>query len=205
MYRHHPQTLQVKQLVDEGAIGEVVFVRSSFTFLLTREVDVRLDPEMGGGSLWDVGCYPVSLAQYIFGSQPLKVTGWQTLDPTGTDGTFMGMLDYGGRRFAQFDCGFRVPYRTHAEIVGSKGTIRLPDPFKHASNAGIVLKREDKPEEVIHPAERPLYEGEVEDMHDAILHGVPNLVTLNESRMHVATIQALYESARRGQPVYMEP
>jgi D-xylose 1-dehydrogenase (NADP+, D-xylono-1,5-lactone-forming) len=203
MYRHHPQTLQIKQLVDEGAIGEVVLVHASFTFMLTREVDVRLDPEMGGGSLWDVGCYPVSLAQYIYGAQPVRVTGWQTLDSTGTDGTFVGMMDYGGGRFAQFDCGFRAPYRTHAEILGTRGLLTLPDPFKHQADTGILLRRGDK-EERLTPVQRPLYEGEVEDMHDALLLGTPSRVTLNESRMHIATLQALYESARRGQPVYMD-
>src|SRR3990172_8642781 len=88
MYRHHPQTLKVKELVDGGAIGDVSLVRASFTFTLAREQDVRLDPAMGGGSLWDVGCYPMSLAQYIFGGAPEEVFGWQKDDATRIDGTF---------------------------------------------------------------------------------------------------------------------
>ncbi len=61
MYRHHPQTLKVKELVDAGAIGPVRFVRGTFSFPLTRPDDVRLRPEWGGGCLWDVGCYPAQL------------------------------------------------------------------------------------------------------------------------------------------------
>ncbi len=202
MYRHHPQTVKVKELVDSGAIGDVSLVRASFTFTLAREQDVRLDPAMGGGSLWDVGCYPISLAQYIFGVAPEEVFGWQKDDASGIDGTFVGQMRYGGGRLAQFDCGFRAPFRTHAEIVGSAGTITLTTPFKPDANAQIILKREDA-EEHVAVENQPLYEGEVEDMHDAILDGKPTRVSLAESRNHVATLCALYESARHGQPVRM--
>src|SRR3990170_3418207 len=63
MYRHHPQTLKVRELVDGGAVGDLWLVRGSFTFDLTRESDPRLDPALGGGSIWDVGCYPISCSR----------------------------------------------------------------------------------------------------------------------------------------------
>lgn len=202
MYRHHPQTLKVKELVDGGAIGSVALVRASFTFNLTRENDVRLDPTMGGGSAWDVGCYPVSLAQFIYGAPPEEVFGWRNDDPAGIDGAFVGQMRYAGGRLAQFDCGFRAPFRAHAEIVGGAGTITLSAPFKPDVNEQIGLRRGEA-EERIAVDGQPLYAGEVEDMHDAVLDGKPPRVSLAESRNHVATICALYESARRGQPVRM--
>jgi predicted dehydrogenase len=200
MYRHHPQTLKVKELVDSGAIGEVQVVKGSFTFPLTREVDPRLDPAMGGGSLWDVGCYPVSLAQYIFGDKPREVFGWQKPDPSGTDGIFVGQLRYANDRFAQFDCGFRSPYRAHAEIVGSAGAIALTEPFKPSAEALLVLRRGDALERVaVDP--QPLYEGEIEDIHAAILDGRPPLIPLPVSRDQIATLCALHDSAKSGQVV----
>lgn len=200
MYRHHPQTLKAKELIENGAIGEALLVRASFTFNLTRTVDVRLDPVLGGGSLWDVGCYPISLAQYIFNGPPVEAVGWQTPDPAGVDGSFVGQLRYSGDRFAQFDCGLRSPLRTCAEIVGRRGTITLTQPFKPDATSKLILRRNDA-DEIISAPERQLYEGEVEDLHDAILNSKPSRVSLADSRGHVATIVALHESARTGQPV----
>ena len=77
MYRHHPQTLKVKELVDAGAIGPVRFVRGTFSFPLTRPGDVRLQPEWGGGCLWDVGCYPLSFTRFVLGREPLEAAGAQ--------------------------------------------------------------------------------------------------------------------------------
>ncbi len=92
MYRHHPQTLKVKELVDGGAIGRLRMVRGSFSFNLSREGDVRLDPALGGGSIWDVGCYPISYARFIIGAEPIEVFGRQVLGQTGVDELFTGSL-----------------------------------------------------------------------------------------------------------------
>ena len=80
MYRHHPQTLKVVELVQGGSIGTLKLIKGSFSFMLTREGDVRLNAEWGGGSIWDVGCYPISYARTIAGAAPpallvLKNTG----------------------------------------------------------------------------------------------------------------------------------
>ena len=70
MYRHHPQTLKVQELVKNGSIGDLKLVRGSFSYVLSRDGDVRLDPGMGGGSIWDVGCYPISYARSVIGEEP---------------------------------------------------------------------------------------------------------------------------------------
>src|SRR3990172_2137566 len=77
MYRHHTQTLKVKELVESGAVGNVRLVRGSFTFMISRQDDVRLDPAMGGGCLWDVGCYPFIYPRYLFVREPEEVLGCQ--------------------------------------------------------------------------------------------------------------------------------
>src|SRR5512138_1361414 len=76
MYRHHPQTLKVQEIVKSGSLGALKMVRGSFSFVLSREGDVRLDPAMGGGSIWDIGCYPISYARTVIGANPLEVFGW---------------------------------------------------------------------------------------------------------------------------------
>jgi xylose dehydrogenase (NAD/NADP) len=200
MYRHHPQTLKVKELIEAGAIGRPLLIKGAFTFTLTRTEDYRLSPEMGGGSLWDVGCYPISFARLIAGAEPLEVFGWQVRGPTGIDETFIGQLRFRGDILAQFDCGFASPYRAHIEIIGTSGVLEVPVPFKPGSREEIHLTRGDEPETIeINGPE--LYVGEVEDMADAVLLGKPPRVSLADSRGNVAAILALLESARVGKPV----
>ncbi|MEW6029007.1 MAG: Gfo/Idh/MocA family protein [Chloroflexota bacterium] len=202
MYRHHPQTLKVKEIVDSGALGRLQLIKGSFTFNLTREGNFRFQKEMGGGSIWDVGCYPISYARMLVGTEPLEVFGWQVLGPGGADMTFVGQMRFAEDVHAQFDCGFQSPLRSFMEIVGSQGSLVVPKPFKPGRNEKIFLTREDKTETIKIPGQE-LYLGEVEDMADAILLGKPPRVTLADSRGNVAAILALLESARTAKPVLL--
>jgi predicted dehydrogenase len=201
MYRHHPQTRRVKELVDAGAVGPVKLVRGAFTFDLTRDADVRLQPTLAGGSLWDVGCYPVSYARYLVGAEPVEAFGWQATGPSGIDEGFYGQLRFAADVFAQFDSGFRAGFRTRLEVVGRTGSIVVPRPFKPTPHESILVTRGDAVEEI--PIEGPpeLYLGEVEDMADAVLEHRASAVSLQDSRGNVAALVALYRSAREGRPV----
>lgn len=200
MYRHHPQTLKVQELVKDGSVGEIKMIRGSFTYVLSREGDVRLDPVMGGGSIWDVGCYPISYARSVLGANPLEVFGWQVTGPTGIDDTFLGQMRFDQDIFAQFDSSFVIPFHSFMEIIGSEGTLNIPRPFKPATDEKIYLTRGDKTETIKIKGEE-LYIGEVEDMADAILLGREPRISLEDSRANVAVIVALLESARTGRPV----
>jgi len=200
MYRHHPQTLKVKALVDGGAIGAVRFVRGTFSFPLSHPGDVRLRPEWGGGCLWDVGCYPLSFTRFLLGAEPVEVFGTQVLGPSGIDETFAGQLVFPGGVLAQVDAGFRSPVRAEIEIAGSTGTIRVRDPWKPAPDQPILLTRGDETEAVA-VAECDRYLLEIEDLADCARTGRAPRVSLAESRGNVATIVALLESARVGRSV----
>jgi len=204
MYRHHPQTLKVQELVKNGSIGTLKLIRGSFSFILSREEDIRLlDPAMGGGSIWDVGCYPISYARTVVGESPLEVFGWQVTGKTGIDETFVGQMRFAGDVHAQFDSSFAIPFHSFMEIVGSEGTLSIPKPFKPDVNERIFLTRDEKIE-TIKVKGQELYLGEVEDMADAILLGHDSLVSLNDSRVNVAVITALLESARVGKPISVD-
>jgi predicted dehydrogenase len=200
MYRHHPQTLKVQELVKDGSLGNLKLLRGSFSFLLSREGDVRLNPEWGGGSIWDVGCYPISYARTVVGEEPLEVFGWQVTGETGIDETFVGQMRFRSDVIAQFDSSFVIPFHAFMEIVGSEGALNIPNPFKPGVNQKIYLTRGDKTETITVKGQE-LYIGEVEDMADAILMGKNPRVSLEDSRTNVATISALLESARFGKPV----
>ena len=203
MYRHHPQTLRIKEIVASGGVGTVRLVRGAFTFNLTREVDPRLDPTQGGGSLWDVGCYPVSCARFVLGEEPADVFGWQVTGRTGVDETFTGAMRFPSGALATFDCGFRAPLRTHLEVVGSEASLVVPRPFKPGVAERIVLARGEETQELA-IAGQELYLGEVEDLADAILEHRPPRVSLAESRGNVATLLALLRSAAEGRPVALK-
>src|SRR5512139_3822581 len=148
MYRHHPQTLKVKELVDGGAVGAVRFVRGTFSFPLDRPNDVRLRPEWGGGCLWDVGCYPISFTRFVLDGEPVEVTGAQALGPTGIDETFAGQMIFPGGALVQIDAGFRSPVRAELEIAGTEGTIRVRHPWKPDPALPILLTRDETTETV---------------------------------------------------------
>ena len=200
MYRHHPQTLKVQELVKSGSLGTLKLVRGSFSFFLSREGDVRLDPGMGGGSIWDVGCYPISYTRTVIGENPLEVFGWQVTGRTGIDETFIGQMRFDHEVHTQFDCSFAIPFHCLMEIVGSEGRLNIPNPFKPNENEKIYLTRGDKTE-TIKVKGQELYIGEVEDMADAILLGKEPRISLADSRANVGVIYALLESARSGKPV----
>jgi predicted dehydrogenase len=201
MYRHHPQTLKVKELVEAGTIGALQFVRGSFSFFLRADTNIRLDPAMGGGSIWDIGCYPISFIRHLVGAEPREVFGRQTTGKTGIDAAFFGQMSFPGGVHAQFDSSFYAPLRTQMEIVGTEGAITLPAPFKPGESEEILLLRDGNEREMLRLPGPPLYDGEVEDMADCILTGKTPRVTLVDSRANVAAIVALLESAKTGKPV----
>jgi xylose dehydrogenase (NAD/NADP) len=204
MYRHHPQTWKVQELVKNGSLGTLKLIRGSFNYVLRGEGNVRLKPEWGGGSIWDVGCYPISYTRTVLAEAPLEVFGWQVTGPTGIDETFVGQMRFENDVHAQFDSSFVIPFHTFMEIIGSEGTLNIPNPFKPGVEEKIYLTRANKVE-TIKIRGQELYIGEVEDIADAILLGKDSLVSLSDSRDNVAVICGFLESARLGKPVSIKP
>lgn len=205
MYRHHPQTKIIGKLLQNGRLGDILTVRAIFNFKIAAgEKNIRLEPEAGGGSLWDVGVYPVSFSQFVMGKKlPTAVFGSQIIGQSGVDEAFAGMLLYENGVTAQISCSFQSTFHTHAEIIGTNGRLAATRPFVDVQEPASRLTffpNDGEPEEIAIPEEY-LYLGEVEDMHDAILNGQPSYLTLQETRQHVQTILALYQSANSGEIV----
>jgi xylose dehydrogenase (NAD/NADP) len=200
MYRSHPQTLKAREIVASGKLGKVKLVRGSYTYPGTGPDNYRWKPEMGGGGLWDVGCYPLSYTRFILGAEPLEVFGWQVTGPTGVDEEFVAQMHFPGDIYAQFNCSVRIPYHVFMEIVGDEATLIIPKPFNPGLKEKFYLTREGKTVTItVKGAES--YKCEVEDMADAILLGKPQRVSLADSRLNTAAILALFESAKTGKPV----
>ena len=94
MYRHHPQTLQVMEMVSQRRTGHTAADQGGIHIHLEAARDIRLREETGGGSIWDVGCYPISYARMVAGAEPVEVFGWQVLGSGGVDESFLGQLRF---------------------------------------------------------------------------------------------------------------
>jgi xylose dehydrogenase (NAD/NADP) len=202
MYLHHALLSKGRQLIEEGAVGRVTLVRGVLSFFLDRPDDVRWRPELGGGALWDVGSYPVSFIRRMAGD-PEEVFGWQTLSESGVDETFAGLLRYRSGVLGLFDCGFCTLQRSEAQVFGTEGTLTIRQPYTINGESKILLRRGSEEEE-ISVRDIDVYRCEVDALTAAVLDGAPLPVPLSSSRSNVATMSALYASARSGlaQPVF---
>lgn len=204
MYRHHPQTLKGCELIESGVIGEMRLIRGGFSYPLSRAGDVRLKPELGGGSIWDVGCYPISFARTALGgAAPSEVFGWQIMGPTGVDVSFFGQMRYTNGVCVQIDSSFQSALRMVMEFVGSEGCITLDNAFKPDGDSQLSLQRGDGSIEILRFPDQELYLSEVEDLYDAVVHGKRQLIPLDDSSKNIATILALLESARASAAVQL--
>jgi xylose dehydrogenase (NAD/NADP) len=169
MYRHHPQTERLAELVAEGAIGRLRTIRSAFTFLLTDPGDVRLSGELEGGALLDLGCYCVSASRLLAG-EPGSATGVRVLGGRGVDVSFAGVMRFPEDVLAAFDASFAAADRSWLEVAGEAGALRVADPW-HARSPGIVL-RDGRGEHRIEVAPADAYRLEAEDLA-ALVDGGP--------------------------------
>ncbi len=198
MYLHHPQSVRALELARGGAVGTLELVKGTFSFLLDRPYDIRIDPDMGGGSLWDVGCYPVSFARRLAAEEPDRVQALARFDDRRVDRTFAGQLHFPSGLLAQLDSGFAAPDRQRIEIVGQAGSLVMTAPFLSDPDGpppSLVLWRGTVGEVIDVPAIDQV-QAEVEDLTAAILDGSPPRLDLRFSRGSIATLVELDRAAR---------
>lgn len=198
MWRHHPQTHRLLELVRGGAIGELRLVRTTFSFMLRAE-DVRLDPLLAGGSLMDVGCYCVGGARLLAG-EPVQASALQVLGRSGVDMRLAGTLVFPGEVLAQIDCAFDLPSRQGLEAVGSEGTIQVATPWG-IDAPGMFLDSGGNSERIdVEPADR--YRLQSDNFSRAIRGLEPPLLGRADALGQARAIDALYRSAEAdGVPV----
>jgi predicted dehydrogenase len=204
MWPHHPRTLKLRQLLDAGVIGAVRHVTASFTFQLDLDPhNIRLQPDMAGGSVMDVGCYPIYGARWAFGVEPGRIyttAEWRH----GVDVRMNGVLEFPKGGTASFDCGFTLPLRGDMEIVGTSGVIRVPDLWLPLPRAVVHIIRDN----VL--AEEVAVEGEDQIVHMlqnfslAVLEGREPAPGPAEGVAIMKVLDAARKSAREERPVAIE-
>jgi predicted dehydrogenase len=203
MWRHHPQTRRMRELLEQGAIGDVRLIRACFSFALAAgPPDVRMDAALHGGSLMDVGCYCVGGARLAAGGEPVSVLAERVTGPSGVDVRFAGVLRFAGDLLAVVDCGLDVSARHELEVVGSRGRMLLADPW-HCRNPLISLERDGKPWFVeIEAADS--YRLELEDMSAAIRGERAPLLGREDALAQARALAALEQAAAEGRAVAVE-
>jgi predicted dehydrogenase len=203
MYRHNPQTARLRQLLDEGVIGEPRLVRSTFSYGLYDADNIRLRTDVEGGALMDVGCYCVSGSRLVAGAEPVSVFGQAWFGESGTDWVFTAVLRFPGNLQAIFDCGTALAERDELEVIGSEGSLFLDDPF-HANVPVIEVRREGGVERIELEREDS-YRLELENLGRAIRGEAPLLLGREDARGQARALEALHRSAETRQPVSLEP
>lgn len=194
MYRFNPQTTKVAQLIASGALGQVRYMRCNFQHIHNRPEDYRLLPELGGGVLWDMGCYPINFFQLITASPAQKATGNKILGLTGIDRTFIGTLHYANNIYAQFACSFDLPSYANLEIHGTEGMLFVSSPFKLSGRTLLIL-RKGKQYQTFSFSTKDLYLDEVENMVQVVQGTQKVVIPLQDSRNTVETILKLHQDA----------
>jgi D-xylose 1-dehydrogenase (NADP+, D-xylono-1,5-lactone-forming) len=195
MYRHNPQTARLRQLVDEGAIGEPRVIRSAFSYALYDAENIRLRTDVEGGSLMDVGCYCVSGSRMLAG-EPTTVYGQAYTGPTGTDWVFTGALSFSDDVLATFDCGTCLPERDELEVIGTEGSLFMDDPW-HCRIPIIELRRDGEVDRIeLDPVDS--YRLELENLSDAISGEAPLLLGRDDAVGQARALEALHRSAESG-------
>ena len=201
-YRWHPRVRLAQRLIAEGAIGAVRHVRAGFTFAGVAPGNYRLDPAMGGGALYDIGCYAVSAALWSFGTPPREVRAEMELGPTGVDLSTQATVVF-DEGTADLRASVAEPGREWIVIAGDRGQMELTDQaftsWIDQPSELVVSRRLRRTRRFPLPAEDP-YRVMVEEMSSVIEGGTGWVLPVAESRLTAAVIDAAFTSARTGRP-----
>lgn len=161
MYRCHPQTARLKELLDAGVIGQVRLIQSNFSYNMGQQYEnIRLSNPAAGGGIMDVGCYTASLARLVAGAEPSEVCGVAEIGPISrVDELATASLRWPGGILGSLVCGNEAHSSHEARIWGSQGHIHIPEPwFPGAEDARIIVHKDgQEPEEFSVPGGGGLY------------------------------------------------
>jgi predicted dehydrogenase len=201
MYRFHPQTLEVKALIESGAIGQVQLVQAAFGFTVTDPANVRLSAHLAGGALMDVGCYCVNFAHMVAGAAPERVSAAARWTPIGVDEALVGTLEYPSGACAQIACSLVSSHHHTARVIGSDGIIDVEQAFTPPFDRPTRIRlwrgvRFAEAEEIEVPPVNH-YRLEAEEFGRLIRgEAGANVMPEAETLDNMATIDALLRSAR---------
>jgi predicted dehydrogenase len=199
MYRFHDRSRKLFEVARDGTLGKLRLIRARFAFTVSDPSNIRLNAELGGGALMDVGCYCVNIARTLAGIQPLAVQGYATWTPSGVDETLSGMLRFEDGLIAQIDCALNQPRYETVQVFGTEGFIELESAFLPGiKEATLTLTTRQEGTELMKFSGHDQYQRMVTHFADCVVNEKAPLYGPLEAADNIAVIEALLASARQG-------
>lgn len=198
MYRHHPQWLKAKELINEGEIGDLRTIQSFFSYFNADPNNVRNQSDIGGGGLMDIGCYNISLSRHIFNEEPKRVCGIVEFDPKfKTDRLASGMMEF-SKGTSTFTCSMQLISYQRAIMFGTEGRVEIEIPFNAPPDRPCRMWHElgeGKTETIdIDTCDQYTIQGDL--MSQAILNDTDVPTPIEDSVLNMKVIEAIFLSAK---------
>lgn len=205
MVRHHPQWLRAREIARSGELGELRAIRGVFTYFLTDPTNVRNQADIGGGGIYDIGCYPVTASRFLFDREPKRAVALVDRDPElKTDRLASVLLDFGGGLQASFTCSTQSVGSQRLELIGTKGRVEILIPFNAPEDkaTAILVDRGYAADgslarrEVFAPCDQ--YTLQADAFCRAVLGEKPLEWGVEDAIKHMKVLDAIFESERAG-------
>jgi len=196
VFPFRPQTARLQDIIHSGEIGELREVQANFHFKLTNSDNIRFDPALGGGGLYDVGCYCIRFGRLLLG-EATDGTALARWTDQSVDLDLQGVLQFAGDRRLLLSCGMARPPDTFARVIGSEGEVRLSNPY-HSRHADTLEVRRGDDVRVERPSnDEPSFTDALRHIH-AVLSGeeAPRHLALDDAAGNASAIDLLYRKAR---------
>jgi len=201
MYAYHPRYTKIKEILRSGDIGEIRGIHGAFTFNNASDVNnVRFQSQMGGGALYDVGCYPIHAARFLLETEPEAVTVHAYFSPQHDHVDMMasGLLEFPNGIGLTFDCGMWANRRNTLQILGTEGRVEIPSAFicrSHEDSRLLVFSKDEKQKEILLPYVNQ-YSRQVDQFARVILSGETPLIPTSDSVHNMHVLEACLKSAK---------
>ncbi len=207
-FRHHPMHIKAKELVDSGAIGEFMTLRSTFCTgggggspeTRKPEANWRFNKAKGGGSIYDLACYNIHHARFMFGAEPIRVSGVSQAGLEVDDGSYL-LLEFPGEKTAQISTGFNCAGGQYAEMAGWGGMLRIDAAWNNGgSPVNIVVQNRDGHQVIdIDPCNQ--FAMQLEHMCECLKTGQPHRISPESCINQMRVIDAAFEAMATGKTV----
>ena len=202
MYRFHPRFEKLQELLQENVIGKLTFINVAHSFAAEDQNNIRWSSGLGGGALFDVGCYCVNVSRTLAGAEPLELSAFANYvsanDGGRVDSSFAGMLRFPEGVTARFDCGVNLERRNYLELVGTKGRLVVENPFSLLEEDSVIEEYHFGEESVTHEIKGANHFTRMgEAFAEAVLNGTPLRYSLDDAVGNAQALAALAEAAKR--------
>lgn len=200
MYRHHPQWVAARKLVQDGAVGELRTIGAFFSYFNRDPDNVRNQADIGGGGLMDIGCYPISMSRFICGREPERVIGIVERDPDfRTDRLASAILDFGDV-ISTFTCSTQLMPFQRVYLMGTTGRVEVEipwnAPFDRPCNVWLDKADGTREQVPLEAANQYMVQGEL--FAQAVLNNTPVPTPLSDGVRNMETIEAIVRSGESG-------